>query len=320
MAKKTKDTVESLGTVLALQEQEADRLALQSDWKKLGIMNAKIAETEARLRARGANVDKVRAEFVNGSSTKSKKSRKKGKKAVSRETPSWYDEDDNLLDTGQANGKNWWTKGSYKGGYSKCAHSHPSLTIGPDGLKIQGGSCYSPQGQYDVEIMLCAGAKTPNVMLPWGTQFVRFPIVDQNVPDDRGTFDKLIDWTVEQMKAGKSVHVGCIGGHGRTGLFLSVLVNRITGQTDSTAWLRKHYCQKAVESKKQIDWLHKHYGIEKVAGSKQYGHQTEAKTKFDRDATSMVSFGGNGSAPKTWEKDWAVPVPGKSIWGKTPRV
>ena len=66
----------------------------------------------------------------------------------------------------------------------------------------------------------------------------------------------------------KRVHVGCIGGHGRTGLVLSALVAQMTGMPDPISYVRKHYCTKAVESTEQVTFLTKHFGAAKVEPSK----------------------------------------------------
>jgi len=200
--------------------------------------------------------------------------------------PAWdaYRGDSDYLDTG-----------TYKApskAAPRCAHTHPLLTFAEGQGAIQGGSCYSPQGTYDVEIALCGGAKTPSLLLPWGTQYARFPIQDQHPPSDKDTFDKLIDWTIAQMAAGKKVHVGCIGGHGRTGVFLAVLYQRLTGDDDAIVSLRQRYCKKAVESQRQVDWLHKHYGIKKAPPCHASTEaRTTATSKFDRDRVRGVTFG-----------------------------
>lgn len=282
-------------------DADCDALALQAKWAEMRKVERVLDEVKARLRARGLNPEKL----LNGA---------KGRKTVSsRTTTHWSDDEpfDDLLDTGKStNGKGGWKGFSSYTATPKCAHSHPLLTIGDEKLQIQGGSAYSPQGKWDVEIMLCGGAKTPDLMLPWGPTFVRLPIIDQSVPSDRDTFDKLIDWTIEQMKAEKRVHVGCIGGHGRTGLFLAVLVHRITGQADATQWLRDNYCKKAVESKAQVNWLHKHYGIEKVDATKAY----TATTKSEKSKVGELLFKGKD---KTHTMDVAVPIAGRSVWGTT---
>lgn len=58
----------------------------------------------------------------------------------------------------------------------------------------------------------------------------------------------------EHFKGRVLVH--CIGGHGRTGTFCAILL-ALTGalRKDPVQWLRKNYCEKAVETKRQFDYL-----------------------------------------------------------------
>jgi putative DNA primase/helicase len=90
---------------------------------------------------------------------------------------------------------------------------------------------------------------------------VHFPIPDGQAPDDSKRFKYLISWLCTQLQAGKKIHVGCIGGHGRTGTVLVALVAELGVEKGAIQYVRKHYCHKAVESESQITFLQKHYGI-----------------------------------------------------------
>ena len=61
-----------------------------------------------------------------------------------------------------------------------------------------------------------------------------FPVRDMAAPDDAAQFRKLVEWTKGEVDAGRKVHVGCIGGHGRTGTFLAALVS-LYGEPDAVA-------------------------------------------------------------------------------------
>lgn len=56
----------------------------------------------------------------------------------------------------------------------------------------------------------------------------------------------------------------CVGGHGRTGTALAAVrilhLNEKAAQ--AIAWVRKHYCDRAVESKEQVSWLYRISGEE----------------------------------------------------------
>jgi hypothetical protein len=147
----------------------------------------------------------------------------------------------------------------------RCFEGHQPLAL-RDGLVIHGGSCISPAvTDADVYIGFDAGMKKTARLYPWteGVE-VSFPIPDGRSFKEMTHFDKLVDWTIEQLEAGRKVHCGCIGGHGRTGTFFAVLVNRMTGDKDSSAYVRQHYCAKAIETSAQIDWLFDTYGITRV--------------------------------------------------------
>lgn len=72
------------------------------------------------------------------------------------------------------------------------------------------------------------------------------------------------DWTRLVKDLGRikgKVLIHCMGGHGRTGTALCVLLAIVNGPgKDHVKWLRKHYCEKVVESKAQFDYL-REFGI-----------------------------------------------------------
>jgi hypothetical protein len=156
----------------------------------------------------------------------------------------------------------------------KCYESHPQLQLG-GGIFI-GGSCGHPvRDDADVYIGLESGMRHQSAKYPWaaadsGPVGVSFLINDMGAPKDVPNFLAMIRWLAEQLAAGKTVHVGCVGGHGRTGLVLSALVKYVTGNADAITWVRANYCNRAVESASQVEFLHQHFGIVKVEGTKSY--------------------------------------------------
>ena len=78
----------------------------------------------------------------------------------------------------------------------------------------------------------------------------------------------MVKWLAKQVEAGKKVHVGCIGGHGRTGLVLAALARVMIDEKDAIAYVRKNYCHKVVETTAQVNFLAKHWGIAKADPSK----------------------------------------------------
>lgn len=157
--------------------------------------------------------------------------------------------------------------------YEKCAYSHPSLKI-MDGLVVVGGAAEYPLSkEHDIYVSL--NGYHPLLPFPWDEEhkeqtIITYPITDMNAPKNPESFKKMITWLIAQGKAGKSIHVGCMGGHGRTGVVLAAMVKEAAGIEDAIEFVRKNYCAKAVESSDQVDFLNKHYGIKKQKGTKSW--------------------------------------------------
>jgi hypothetical protein len=152
--------------------------------------------------------------------------------------------------------------------YKRCYESHPPLPIGE--FLIYGGSCITPAVK-DAEIYVGFDRAMSHSVksYPWNEgQSILFPITDCDAPSDVEQTKKLIEWLALNLSSNKKIHLGCIGGHGRTGTILAALVNVMTGEKAATDYVRQHYCKKVVESSIQIDWLFKHFGITKAEPSK----------------------------------------------------
>lgn len=174
----------------------------------------------------------------------------------------------------------------------RCADSHPPLKMGNGWL--HGGSCYQPNtDEADVLIGLDTGMQKTSQSWPWtkGVEFL-YPISDMQAPVNPKSFDKLINWMVQQLEDGKRVHVGCIGGHGRTGTVIAAIVKVMLGEEDAIMWVRKHYCKKAVESAAQINFLNTYYGIKKVEPSKSFASYSSGKVKGKRGNRSYSGSSG----------------------------
>lgn len=169
------------------------------------------------------------------------------------------------------------SKGVYNkqgsGDYKQCAASHPKLPIivGDKTYFVTGGSCVSrvPSGDYDVFVGLDVGYSKTKRYYPWekGVEFL-YRVPDMGVPKSLASFKKMLGYLEKAILNRENVFIGCIGGHGRTGLVLAALVAKMTGNMKAVPYVRKNYCKKAVESEEQIEWLHKNFGIKKVKSSK----------------------------------------------------
>ena len=201
----------------------------------------------------------------------------------------------------------------------RCYHDHPPYEIAP-GLTIYGGSGNYP-AVTDAEIYIGFDHgmdKAWRDRMPWepGTG-VFFPINDMGVPASLDDFKQLIEWTAEQLKAGKKVHAGCIGGHGRTGLFFAALRKLLVPEDDDAIMhVRNNYCKKTVESVQQVDWLHEHFGIKKAEATKGGGYVGGKAVKGMHPPPGFftgANAGTGASGARTTGKPTNAPA---SIWGR----
>jgi hypothetical protein len=128
------------------------------------------------------------------------------------------------------------------------------------------------------------------------------------------TFKRLVEWTAQQVNAGRKVHCGCIGGHGRTGLFLAALKAYMDPEEkDPITLVRTAYCKKAVESTVQVKFLAEHFGAKEVAGAKLYAPSSpKASAAKQSTGTASVASGYHtGGRRSTGAPQHAE----RSIWG-----
>lgn len=161
--------------------------------------------------------------------------------------------------------------------YKRCWESHQHLKFEAYGksIEIAGGTCYSGgHGEsYDIEVALDRGAAVDIRAFPWNHKmglFIEFPITDGRAPADVEEFHKMVVWLTSRLRKGKTLHIGCIGGHGRTGTLLAALYAHMTKDSKAITYVRENYCPKSVESAEQVDFLAKHYGCDMVKGSTTY--------------------------------------------------
>lgn len=89
----------------------------------------------------------------------------------------------------------------------------------------------------------------------WPSLYIGWP--------DRGVIDLKVltaatEWAWSKVTEGGRLEIACIGGHGRTGTFATALM--IWSGWDALRafnHLRKEYCEKAVESREQLELLAK---------------------------------------------------------------
>jgi hypothetical protein len=174
------------------------------------------------------------------------------------------------------------------GSFEKCYKKHPKLSLG--GGTLIGGSGEFPVAQtafafigFDYKVTVPAYDYEKHDP----PHCIHHKIADMHAPDNPAEFIKLVKWTASKLKEGKTIHCGCIGGHGRTGTFISAVVKEITGEEDAIGWTRKHYCHKAVESTEQVDFLAKHFGITPQQGAKSSA-KSSGKTQAQPKSKSVT--------------------------------
>jgi hypothetical protein len=224
--------------------------------------------------------------------------------------------------------KNTKSKNFEKQKFTRCLDSHPELKIG--GGVFYGGSCSSPIiDDCDIYIGFQSGMLKTNRQWPWTSGHdIEFRVTDFHAPDKKHTkaYIELVDWTVEQLASGTRVHAGCIGGHGRTGMFLAAIMARL-GEENPIAWTREHYCDRATESIEQVKFLHENFGCEvdaepaKHRGGLGIGGGTD-KDWPEGDITwrsPVEKYRNKYGTPKAEEKPHVVkPTPtSANVWGDT---
>lgn len=157
----------------------------------------------------------------------------------------------------------------------RCHVTHEPIPIS-NGVFV-GGACSTPRTGYDIYVNLDGYSHTLVSSKVWDGEApitnLKYIIQDMGVPTDPSDFKKFIKWLCIQLKEGKKIHVGCIGGHGRTGLVLAAILAQL-GDTDSIATARTKHCKKAVESEKQVNFLVRHWGVKsQPAVKKPWGSQ-----------------------------------------------
>jgi hypothetical protein len=122
---------------------------------------------------------------------------------------------------------------------------------------IHGGSIFDvPRGIADHYFFLDGAIKTPRT--PYITVH---HIPNFGVPQNIKLFNQCLEKAAIFVTEGCPIFVGCLGGHGRTGLFLSILLFQLTKDKLSLYTLRERYCHKAVETTVQYRFLME-YGLE----------------------------------------------------------
>jgi len=196
----------------------------------------------------------------------------------------------------------WWDqpnpvygKSEYK---ASCYATHPVIEIG--GGTLVGGNCGHPVCKdASVYIGLDTYSYAPRSSggFPWAPKKIQdgivadflYPITDMQPPKDVKNFVMMIDYIIERLALHEKVHVGCVGGHGRTGVVIAAVVAVLHPEIESAiAHVRSIYCTKAVESADQVAFLMKHFKVKKETGAKSHTAPNLTKYRSISDYTGTV--------------------------------
>ena len=82
---------------------------------------------------------------------------------------------------------------------------------------------------------------------PFGIYHTHLPVPDFGVPTDEKAVEKALRAALDLFLDGHPIYVGCMGGIGRTGMFMA-LIARCLGHKDPIAFIRSNYSPMAVET------------------------------------------------------------------------
>lgn len=155
--------------------------------------------------------------------------------------------------------------GKYKPVEPPCKHDRDKLAVAefqvnlsgkianPSPNKVQADvKFYLDQSRLPVDLYYTADAPENG----WEDVLVYIPWPDWGViPMD--LLARTVTEIHQALQDKKTVEIGCVGGHGRTGTLTAALVIKLMDMDSEEAitYVRENYCKKAVESKGQKDLL-----------------------------------------------------------------
>lgn len=116
--------------------------------------------------------------------------------------------------------------------------------IGSQGFRVFGGP-YRQRPSDMVGVKMAEEIKAPCD--------VSIPTRDYQVPDT-DVLNEGLNAAINCMLRGRTLYVGCMGGMGRTGLFLAVLAKAM-GVPNPVKFVRENYYSHAVETNGQYDFV-----------------------------------------------------------------
>lgn len=94
-----------------------------------------------------------------------------------------------------------------------------------------------------------------NLQERFNSKIYYYFIPDMDIPNNINEFKTALEEIINcVLKKNKSLHICCIGGHGRTGIVTACLLGML-GVKTPIKFIRKNYCEKAVESYEQEKFI-----------------------------------------------------------------
>ena len=122
--------------------------------------------------------------------------------------------------------------------------------------KVRGILFGGPYKQYEPNTRRLVGVKMAKEITH--PHDISIPTVDFSVPDTKDMIAGMAE-AIEAIYAGNDIYVGCMGGIGRTGLFLACMhkveLDYYGKVGDPVAYVRKHYYKHAIETEEQKNYV-----------------------------------------------------------------
>lgn len=131
-------------------------------------------------------------------------------------------------------------------------HRHRTPVVLPDGTEVVAVSFEDPDPYRRERIPDFGVYLDERWNPPWPHESIEWP--DFGVPADVGPVAASLQDALDRARSGQQVEIGCLGAHGRTGTALACLAV-LTGHPgdDAVAWVRRTYCDQAIETDEQAD-------------------------------------------------------------------
>jgi len=132
-----------------------------------------------------------------------------------------------------------------------CSHTEVPVAF-PDGTRVLASGWLEraagvPRPDFGLYLDPSWAPTWPHVMVDWP---------DFGVPADGEVATREIVAAFERARAGETVEVACIGGHGRTGTVLACMAILAGVSSDAAVgWVRSAYCSRAVQEPRQEYWV-----------------------------------------------------------------